>query len=95
MNRLSLKFEISNEEIHKIKFPFETIQSQIIQKCAEFRESVFLEITKETKRDPKLITIVRHLNWTPDYSQVFYDGIFQGHLYEDFVHCNFRFEPKK
>lgn len=95
MEKLSLNFKISNEEINRMRTPFENIQSELIKKCIEFRERVFFEITKEKNRDPKLITFVRHIDWEINYSQVFYDGEFQGHLYEDFINCNFRFEPGK
>lgn len=94
MEILDLKFEISDESVRLMKFPVKTVQSQIIDKCIEFRNRVFEEITKGTKRNPENITIVKHSSWSYDYSQVFYDGIFQGHLYEDFINCSFRFEPQ-
>jgi len=93
MNQINLNFRLSDEEIRHLKFPVQSTQTSIQEYFLYFREKVFVEILHNKTRNPDLITIIKHSQWAPDYSQIFYDGIFQGHLYEDFISFNFKFIP--
>src|SRR5690242_10701283 len=93
MNILKQDFKILDDQVRHLAFPVETIQKQIQNEWIKFRERVCEEIIRDTNRDPKLIMFVRHSEWDITYSQVYYDGIIQGHLHEDPVTCHFRFEP--
>ncbi len=93
MNILDLKFEIGQEEIKYMRFPQKTIAEIAREQYISFMEKVSEEILYHGTRDPSLFTIIEHSEWEFGYSQIYYDGIFQGHLHRDFVNITFRFEP--
>lgn len=93
MNILNQNFKISDDEIRSLRFPIRNILNEIQKEWIKFRERVCSEIIGNTNRDPKLIVFIRNSEWDITYSQVYYDGIFQGHLHEDPISLCFRFEP--
>lgn len=94
MNELKVTYKLSDEEFRHSFSPVKIMQNKFLEIHTRFRESVFKEILHNGTRDPHLITIIQNSQWVPGYSQIFYDGILQGHLYEDFVNLTFRFKPE-
>lgn len=93
MNILDLKVKINQEEIKHLAFPQMQISSIVRKTYLEFMEKLKEEILHNGTRDLSLVTIIENPQWDFGYSQIYYDGIFQGHLHRDFVNITFRFEP--
>lgn len=91
MNVIDLKFNRTASDRDNVLFS--NIEKQLIEKAKAFRESVFDEIVRCVPGKKGDIQIIQNSMWEIGYSQVFLDGVFIGHLHEDFINCQFRFDP--
>ncbi|APZ82907.1 hypothetical protein [Flavobacterium phage FL-1] len=91
MNKIEIEFQPTAND--KTNVLHSQLQKSIAEKCIAFRESVCHEIIRVTKGKPSGIQFIRHIDWDSTYSQVFHDGVFMGHLHEDFINCKFTFNP--
>lgn len=91
MNILDLKLERTASDRDNVLCA--NLERQLIEKAKAFRESVFDEILRCNPGKKGNIQIIQNSMWEIGYSQVFLDGVFMGHLHEDFINCQFRFDP--
>lgn len=69
------------------------LEKEVVDKVTAFRKSVYEMIADNLKGRIDQIQIMHHSSWDFGYSQVYYNGVFQGHLHEDFINCKFTFNP--
>lgn len=91
MNKIEIEFQPTandkNNVLHSV------LQKSIIEKVIMFRKSVFEMIAENLKGRIDQIQIMHNSMWDFGYSQVYYNGIFIGHLHEDFINLKFTFNP--
>lgn len=91
MKKIEIEFQPTANDKNNILHS--QLEKQIIEKVTVFRKSVFEMISEKFKVNVDQIKVLQNAMWDFGYSQVYCNGIFCGHLHEDFINCKFTFNP--
>lgn len=94
MNKLNLQWH-QNAINESYKIESERWVEKLQEKCAEFRNKVILEITKNMDAHPGDIVIAKCISWPIEKSNVYVRAQLVGELYESFSEGTFTFTPSK